>query len=304
MGMLITWLESLAYEINITAGCLHSLSRKSTCNKCIDGCPVEAIALSNGKPAINEELCTKCGACIPVCPPTAIHGRSPERTVYNNVLLINEESFPGVEELLYFYKKGIRTLSYKDNTQQSLKVVNRLLTEMGVPAFKIIDQTNCKDNEQGYSRRGFFQKAVHEGRKLAATTITPAKWRFNQDVFNIPGMFDETSLYNAVIDSSTCTVCEACFKLCPKHVFSIDNEVIIINQKDCTGCSLCADVCTHDSITVSLKAHKELTSRMEIRIKACSHCCNAFYSWPNESNELCEHCRNRRQNGYLSPYGN
>ncbi len=42
------------------------------CGACIEVCPESAIALRDGRAQINELLCTGCGACIPSCPRDAL----------------------------------------------------------------------------------------------------------------------------------------------------------------------------------------------------------------------------------------
>jgi ferredoxin len=42
------------------------------CGACIDVCPVEAIALLDGKAHVDDARCTACGACADVCPENAL----------------------------------------------------------------------------------------------------------------------------------------------------------------------------------------------------------------------------------------
>ncbi|OCA89271.1 hypothetical protein A8F94_23795 [Bacillus sp. FJAT-27225] len=305
MSMLTTWLESLAYEIQINTQCLHTISPKSSCQNCSVACPQNAITITESKAAINEELCTKCGACIPVCPQSSIQGRSPERFTVKDILLVDEgHPPPGVEELLYFYKKGIRYLSGNEDAQISLDTTNRLLLEMGLEPIKKSVIPEALEAAPSYSRRGFFQKISFEGRRLAAESITPVAWQFNHEVFNMTSMFDKISLYETIIDSRTCNLCEACFKLCPNQALSLTEEGLEINQSLCNGCSLCTDVCTIGSISVSLKARQAGKSSLDVARIDCSGCGSPFYVWPDEITEECSFCRERRQRGYLNPNGN
>jgi NAD-dependent dihydropyrimidine dehydrogenase PreA subunit len=43
------------------------------CVICIENCPMQAIALINGKAFINEAECTNCRLCESVCPVEAIY---------------------------------------------------------------------------------------------------------------------------------------------------------------------------------------------------------------------------------------
>jgi NAD-dependent dihydropyrimidine dehydrogenase PreA subunit len=47
-------------------------ARCTGCGACVDVCPVEAIALIDGKACVNEELCTGCEVCVSTCPEDAI----------------------------------------------------------------------------------------------------------------------------------------------------------------------------------------------------------------------------------------
>ncbi|PIE55015.1 MAG: ferredoxin [Dethiosulfovibrio peptidovorans] len=42
------------------------------CESCVSACPVEAIAMSEGKATVDEATCVECGACVSTCPVEAI----------------------------------------------------------------------------------------------------------------------------------------------------------------------------------------------------------------------------------------
>jgi ferredoxin len=48
--------------------CAHSRSRKTGCTRCLDLCPVGAIAPAGDHVAIDAMICAGCGACAAVCP--------------------------------------------------------------------------------------------------------------------------------------------------------------------------------------------------------------------------------------------
>lgn len=56
------------------------------CELCLEICPVEAIALSNGEASINDDLCVRCGQCHDACPEEAVRHdgeRIPEEIAAN-----------------------------------------------------------------------------------------------------------------------------------------------------------------------------------------------------------------------------
>jgi len=67
--------SSLKPVASISAHCLSI--RGVTCRSCDDACGVRAIRFrpqlgGRSRPAIDPELCTGCGDCVPVCPVAAL----------------------------------------------------------------------------------------------------------------------------------------------------------------------------------------------------------------------------------------
>jgi NAD-dependent dihydropyrimidine dehydrogenase PreA subunit len=69
------------------------VTRCTGCGACVEVCPVEAIALVNGKARVDEELCTGCGACADACPEGVIQ---PVVTVQGELVPAPERPAPTV----------------------------------------------------------------------------------------------------------------------------------------------------------------------------------------------------------------
>jgi ferredoxin len=63
----------------LDARCIHGLSRKRDCSRCLEICPFGAIQTVDRKITVNPYLCQGCGACALVCPTDAIRQLEPPR---------------------------------------------------------------------------------------------------------------------------------------------------------------------------------------------------------------------------------
>ena len=309
MGMLTNWLESLAYEIETSRACLRLQSPKSNCMKCSQYCPEQAITITGREVRIDRASCSNCGQCVPACPVQAISGKSPERFIVKDTLLLEEGLFPPVQELLYFCKRGIRKIYCSNQVVPDAHVINEvqsLLGGMGYEPIAILDSLPSPADKRVATRRSFLLNAASEGRKLAVSSLAPAKWKFNQNQFNLVSMFPGFSLYEVNISQEQCTLCEACFKMCKQDVFALLDGTLTVKHSACNGCHLCVDVCAAGAVNPVPKANTTAELELEVERAACCDCGSPFYKWRsgNSSSESkCIVCKTRSEKGYLNPFG-
>ncbi|WP_066308265.1 4Fe-4S dicluster domain-containing protein [Bacillus sp. FJAT-29814] len=302
MSLWMNWLESLSHEIKATDHCLRKISPFSTCTSCVDSCESQAISFENGIPMVNNQNCNLCGRCVTVCPVVALEGKSPSRKVVNKVLILEDGPAPTVNELLFMYKNEIRTISISSpnqNVDQIIKETNSQLMGMNNLPFEIRnDQESINLQEKKLSRRDFFNKLSFDSKKLAAATVTPAKWRFNYTKFKRIGMFPDWALFTIDFHKEQCTLCETCFRLCPENVFSIEGEQLKLSAGNCTGCSLCVDVCKFEGINIKQEIRESAVECMTIHKRNCKTCGDPFYSWEEE--DSCFICKSKKANSILN----
>jgi len=56
-----------------SSACLHSWNKAATCDRCVQACPVGALAV-DGAIQLDASACVQCGLCLPVCPVGAFSG--------------------------------------------------------------------------------------------------------------------------------------------------------------------------------------------------------------------------------------
>jgi ferredoxin len=71
-----------------TGLCVRQRHRRSSCTRCLDACPVGAIAWNEGL-EIDWEACTGCGICAAVCPTAALEASGPS----DDELLVQIQQF-------------------------------------------------------------------------------------------------------------------------------------------------------------------------------------------------------------------
>ena len=66
--------------------CMHANCKEATCTKCVDICPVDALALEEGNLSIKSDTCKGCGLCVATCPTRAIYtAKADPKRVYDQL---------------------------------------------------------------------------------------------------------------------------------------------------------------------------------------------------------------------------
>ena len=54
----------------------------------------------------------------------------------------------------------------------------------------------------------------------------------------------------AVVDSESCTGCEACVDACPVDAIEMKDDLAVVDAETCSDCGECVDSCPVEAITL------------------------------------------------------
>lgn len=99
-----------------------------------------------------------------------------------------------------------------------------------------------------------------------------------------------------LLDESTCTACQMCYRVCPTAALTSDtkNSKIDFDPFLCIKCHICHDVCEPNAITLSssynLKEFFEpqVQNLLTLRVKRCDECDAVFST--NSDDRMCRRC--------------
>ena len=96
------------------------------------------------------------------------------------------------------------------------------------------------------------------------------------------------------IDTSLCSACNACVRLCPHEALTLDREDMAyrIDPRACTACGICVDVCEDRAIRILDVARVEQYA-IALDESRCDACGSPFYSLNDVPEALCPVCRHK-----------
>src|SRR5690625_1498371 len=297
MGLTSSWLESLDYDYKILPHCSLYQSPRSSCTKCIDKCPENAIEIKDAEPLIDTTKCTQCGNCVAICPVQAVEGFLPKRSIVNKQFIMDSQSVPTIKELLIYYKKGITTLvcdkqELSLSWKNTIEDTNNILGELGEQPFEINNRQELLEDGHVMTRRELFFSWEKDLKKIAKK-MTPAKWRFNHESLDLSKYYLDYQFVDISIDTTKCTLCTACEILCEKDVLQIGEKGFSISAQHCSNCSLCQDICPENAITLKQVISRATPVNHQIYSQTCSECHEPF-STLNESQNICVGCKKKK----------
>jgi Fe-S-cluster-containing hydrogenase component 2 len=294
MSLLLHWLESLTHELQITSRCTRVTSPKSTCTICLESCPNKAIIFDKKNIVIDSTKCNGCGQCVLLCPTSAIIGSPPSRNFEKNRLVYDpSHPSPTEKELLIYVASGLRgVVMYETEMnpgwKMAIEVTNEMLKDLDEPQLEVEYQNKLTEK---LTRRDLFLSVKAKSRHFAQD-FSPASWRIKEDGWKLSNYFPKHQCYQVELNQEKCTLCQACFKLCPEKLFTITDTVVNIKNQPCTNCSLCTDICPENAITIKQKTTPKTEQSYTVLTKQCPTCQQPYQTF-NQTTEKCHTCTKR-----------
>jgi ferredoxin len=300
MSILVNWLESLHEEMKVSSRCVRERNRKSTCGFCVEVCKQNAFEIKDHLPILDTNKCTMCGECMLACPLSAIEGVLSNRVFDGGSLVFNHNYVPTIKELLIYKNRGMTSVQV---SQQPLTIEWKTVVSQSNDYLQMLDEDSIevvqKVKEEVLSRRAFFGSFQKEGKQLAKS-MAPAAWKMKRDDWKITRYYPDYQFFTVKLSKEKCTLCQACFTLCPENVFQIMNNKLVIQNEKCVNCTSCTDVCPANAIQIILDVKRIKDNQENVHLKACIVCEHTFYTFSVET-EKCHVCANRDPD-WLRPY--
>ncbi len=313
-------------KVSINEFCSHNTFWKSTCSKCVEVCPFEALSIDFDN-KVNVLDCIGCGVCYSACENDAIDlhrnldieiFKKAEEPTFGCIFALGDNKISCISRLsehliVYFVLKFGYINIYKGDCtdckfRKSLEVFNKnlnkakqILTAFGKSTDTIVitqeKSTEPFEPTLGMSRRDVFK--IKENVPKRKFLIELVKANLIDSKKHVP--FDST--FRLSIESN-CDFCSICESVCPKGAIIVeknDTAAIYYNPSLCCACNNCIDACPKNAISANEAFVEDLVPKaiklFEMPKKICS-CGNTYYTTSN----ICPQCelKNKKKEELLS----
>jgi len=286
--------------------CTHVYYKDSSCQKCVDVCPVEnTVVYEDEKIKVNPDTCVSCGACVGVCPTEAFSLRGFDvKDVYEKILKNNETVISckynvpcaSVFDVQYLIALVLKSdvdikvdLGYclecqigvlKEEIERKINEANYFLESIGISNRVIGEEIKFKKEEKevkSKDRRDFL-------RRFGKTTAGLAFWALvpKVELLEDKGREEPKNIVQEkVLPEKRVVLLEA---LKEKDIDYSDKEVLVekisftsdkwIDNYKCTNCSVCYNVCPTGALRPGEERLKILFEpRICIKCRICHEVC-------------------------------
>lgn len=302
--------------------CVHAASPLALCSACQTACPNKAWHITDRLPQLDQEACDGCGLCRPACPEDAIElpvkpalrqNSDGGLTVFAacaRATQAQDGAVPclhafGTRDLKTFARQGVTRIVANNSACSACPAPPDARLDQKLQDFNAIQQSrNAPVLQLDYLPAEAWRRIFRSHRKHATFTDPSRRWFIGLAQMDTLPTEQKTSksdvdamnwLYGVIpeIDPAQCNGCDACMRLCPHGVISLESAegrpYYAIDADQCTGCGLCQDVCDQRAISLQRMAHQ--TQRLlYLKTGQCTDC-GAPYHMPYRHADYISRCR-------------
>jgi heterodisulfide reductase subunit A len=97
---------------------------------------------------------------------------------------------------------------------------------------------------------GVYIAGVAQGPKSIPEAVGSAKGAASSAETPMINKQVEIAMVRSIVDEKRCSGCELCAEICPYQAITMKNRTAVVNEMDCRGCGVCAAICPSSAITL------------------------------------------------------
>jgi heterodisulfide reductase subunit A len=97
---------------------------------------------------------------------------------------------------------------------------------------------------------GVYIAGVAQGPKSIPEAVSSAKGAASSAETPMINKQVEIAMVRSIVDEKRCSGCELCAEICPYQAITMKNRTAVVNEMDCRGCGVCAAICPSSAITL------------------------------------------------------
>jgi ferredoxin len=310
------------HNLTIDLGaCVRVYSKNSTCSKCADICPIEAITFNENIPKVND-TCIDCGGCIGICPTEAIALKNFDTLDFlfsflesDETLISCKKNLPclaalSIENLIalaLLKEETILDLGHcqsceiKDplfsQIESNIEECNTFLEKIGTTKsikYEDIGYTEADKNEEESDRRDFLKRFTLKGAVKSKIELEQTLQTVEKEHVNLK---DTANIRKKEIPNKRKLLFMALKRIDkPEHYHTfIADDISFTSMKSindaCDNCSMCYRICPTGALSSDQRGSKiDFDPLLCVKCTLCHDVCepDAITLIPYSTKELFE----------------
>lgn len=303
-----TMAPTATMPVMVAKRCMRHLHQASSCKRCLEACPSDALRIVDGQLKLHVPACTGCGFCASVCPTEGLLMPTSDVTTETQAYAAAKASGTLVVSCADCAKKRgltvpcLHSLDFSRLVDAVAKGVSTIELVRGncdkcpkcIPGTSLID--TCQTLE---AFAGQFEKTLSVVLETSTKDVDLSRRRFfggllrRADIGTKPASPDVVADVKATatetsqrLPASRERLVEALRTLSSGHTEALDTSgaarlfvAPVIEQTACTACGICAEVCPTKALTMETGEKTVLLKAIKAHCIGCGLCSDVCYRY-------------------------